>query len=399
MSSTLLLRSIRKEEKRQKSTLSLIASENLIYPEALKLTSKALVNKYVEGYANKRFYAGCQNIDAIESYAIELAKKLFNCSFANVQPYSGSTANAAIYKALLKPRDIILSLEMSGGGHLTHSSKLSFVSEFYEVHNYSLDEKSLRIDYDQLREKALKIKPKLIIAGASSYPFSLDFEKFRKIADEVGAYLLADICHYSAFIIAGLHQHCFPHAHVAMFTTHKQLRGGKGAVILWNDPAFPINKAVFPGIQGGLNVMSLIINAVALEKATTIEFKEYAERILKNASYLCSKFRELGMEVIGTETHMLLINTKKSFGLTGKEAAHILEQAGLITNQNLLPFDTEAPSVGSGIRIGTLSLAVLKFTQEELDWLATRIYLLLSANNKKAIKETKAELLKILAQR
>ncbi|OAL10184.1 serine hydroxymethyltransferase [Candidatus Mycoplasma haematobovis] len=397
MSSGFLLRYIRKEQKRQKSTLSLIASENLIYPEALKLASKSLINKYVEGYANKRFYAGCQNIDEVENYAIELAKKLFNCSFANVQPYSGSTANFAIYKALLKPRDIILSLEMSGGGHLTHSSKLSFVSEFYEVHTYSLDEKNLIIDYENLRNKALKLRPKLIIAGASSYPFSLDFERFRKIADEVGAYLLADICHYSAFVITGLHQHCFPHAHVAMFTTHKQLRGGKGAVILWNDPSFPINKAVFPGIQGGLNVMSLIMNTVALEKATTPEFKEYAHKILEIASYLVKKFKQLGVEVIGTETHMLLINTKKSFGLTGKEATNILEQAGLITNQNLLPFDTEAPSVASGIRIGSLTLAALNFTKEELDWLATRIYRLLANNNKEEVKKTKTELLKILS--
>ncbi|AEG72413.1 serine hydroxymethyltransferase [Mycoplasma haemofelis Ohio2] len=370
-----------KEKNRQSNCLSLIASENLIYPEALKIAQFPLLNKYVEGYPNRRFYSGCENVDRIEEIAIQEATKAFKCRFANVQPYSGSIANAAIYKALLKPKDVILGLEMSGGGHLTHSSSLSFVSHFYKVYSYPLDPDTLRIDYGALEKIALQVKPKLIIAGGSSYPYSIDFRRFREIADLVGAYLLADICHYSSLVISGLHQHCFPHAHVAMCTTHKQLRGAKGAIILWNDPELtdPINKAVFPGMQGGVNVLSLSMNAIALCKANESEYLDYANKVVSIAKAMCDEFTALGAKVIGTETHMFLIDTKTSFNLTGKEAADILEGSGIIVNQNLIPFDNESPLVTSGIRIGSLVLASLGWDIEQCKLLAFHTYRILSS--------------------
>lgn len=390
----------KKEKSRQSSTISLIASENKIYPELLKLASYPLTNKYSEGYPNKRFYAGCKNIDLIEQAGIDAAKKAFGCEFANIQCYSGSIANFAIYKALLKSGDVILSMEMSSGGHLTHSSPVSFVTSFYKVFTYSINPNTFRLDYEDLKEKALKYKPNLIIAGSSSYPFQIDFKKFREIADLVGAYLFADICHYSAFIISGLHPHCFPYAHIAMCTTHKQLRGARGAIILWNDEKLTplINKSVFPGLQGGMNPSNVAMNALALQKANSEEFKDYSNMVLKNAKYLANRFKELGVEVVGndTETHMLLINVKKSYGITGKKSSEILEKAGIIVNQNLIPFDTESPLITSGIRLGTLSISTLGFTKETCEWLVDQIHKLLSFRNRLDISECKKQIKSLL---
>lgn len=390
----------KKEKYRQKTTLSLIASENKTYPEVLKLAKYPLSNKYSEGYPGKRFYSGCQNIDDIENFAIEQAKKAFSCKFANVQCYSGSIANFAIYKAFLNYGDTILSMDMSSGGHLTHSSKVSFVSSLYKVETYSVDPITSKIDYVSLRDIALRVKPKLIIAGASSYPFKVDFSKFRDICDEVGAYLFADICHLSAFIISKEHSSCFPYAHVAMCTMHKQLRGTRGAIILWNDEKFSlnINKSVFPGLQGGMNPSSIAMNALALYKSNTLEFKNYVERILNNSKFLCERFIFNGVEVIGrgTETHMILLDVKKSFGLNGQEASDLLESAGIMVNKNLIPFDKESPSFGSGIRIGTLSLSILDITKNECFWIADVICRILILKNKKEINNIRTSIRKWL---
>ncbi|GCE63757.1 serine hydroxymethyltransferase [Candidatus Mycoplasma haematohominis] len=369
------------EKKRQEETLSLIASENSVYPEALEIASFPLSNKYCEGYPGKRFYAGCEYIDLIESEAIESTKKLFNCKYANVQSFSGSIANLSIYKALLKPGDTILSMDMSSGGHLTHSSKVSFVTHYYKVETYTVDKETLKLDYSSIRDIALSVKPKLIIAGASSYPFEICFESFRKIADEVGAYLLADICHLSGFVATGLHKHCFPHAHVAMCTTHKQLRGTRGALIFWNDEDLTerINKSVFPGTQGGMNPSTIAINTIAIKKSLSSDYFQYMSDVLMNARIMMNKLKELGAAVIGTQTHFFLVNTKKSFGLTGLEASKLLEKAGYITNPNLLPFDTESPFITSGVRIGTLFLTTLKPSIEEVEWLVNQIFKVLSS--------------------
>lgn len=389
-----ILKYAESEKRRQENTLSLIASENSIYPEALKVACYPLSNKYSEGYPGKRFYAGCEYIDLIENAAIDGVKKLFGCKYANVQSYSGSIANLSIYKALIKPGDTILSMDMSSGGHLTHSSKVSFVTHYYDVRTYTVDRETLKLDYSVIREIALSVKPKLIIAGASSYPFKICFESFRKIADEVGAYLLADICHLSGLIATGWHEHCFPHAHVAMCTTHKQLRGTRGALIFWNDDDLTnrINKSVFPGTQGGMNPSSIAMNAIAIEKCLEPAYKEYITDVLENVKIMMNRFKELGVSVIGTETHFFLMDVKKSFGISGIEASNLLEEAGYVTNANLLPFDTESPLVTSGIRIGTLFLTTLKPNKEEIEWLSNQIFEILSFRKKKIVSKARKEL-------
>lgn len=389
----------RREARRQKmENLTLIASENAIYPEALRIARLPLADKYSEGYPGRRFYNGCRWIDRIEEEAIAAAKKLFNCNFANVQCYSGSIANLAIYRALLRPGDVILGMEMSSGGHLTHGSPHSSISYYYTTHSYTVDPSTFLLDYDSIRKIAIEVRPKLIIAGASSYPFHIDFEKFKKIADEVGAYLLADICHLSGMIATGLHQHCFPHADVAMCTTHKQLRGYRGALILWNDEKFttPINKAVFPGIQGGMNPSAVAINAHCLSRDLEEQYSKYMRSVVQNAKMMALGLREKGAVVLGTDTHLFLVDTRRSFGMSGKDAADLLEVAGYITNANLVPFDAESSYITSGIRIGTLYLTTLEPTPEDVEWISEQIYGVLRDGRKSAASRAKKELVRWL---
>jgi len=335
-----------KERKRQKNTLNLIASENYPSEKVLFYSGSLLMNKYAEGYPNTRYYQGCQYIDKIEELAIDLAKKLFKAEYANVQPHSGSQANQAVYLALLNPGDKILSLNLLAGGHLTHGAKVNFSGKFYQVHYYNLDPLTHKLDYEEIAKIAQAVKPKLIIAGYSAYSLKIDFTKFREIADKVDAYLLADISHVAGLVVADLFPNPASYADVITFTTHKTLRGPRGAVILAKRAlGEKIDKAVFPGNQGGPNLAIIAAKAQCFWEALQPEFKEYQKRVLKNMKVMADYFQKKGVKVIssGTETHLLLINTKSSYGITGKEAAEKLEKAGIICNKNMLPYDNEKP--------------------------------------------------------
>src|SRR3954454_4239995 len=317
-----------KEIQRQKNTLNLIASENYPSKKVLFYSGSVLMSKYSEGYPENRYYQGCKYIDEIENLAIELAKKLFGAEYANVQPHSGAQANQAVYLALLKPGDKILSLNLLSGGHLTHGAKVNFSGVFYQVHYYNLDPHTHQLDYQQIRKIARQVQPKLIIAGYSSYSLQIDFAKFGKIAQEVGAYLLADIAHVAGLVAAKLFPNPFPYANVITFTTHKTLRGPRGAVILSKkELGGEIDRAVFPGNQGGPNPAIIAAKAQCFYEALQLEFKEYQKKVLENAKIMADYFCDKGIRVIsgGTETHLLTIDTKTSYNLTGKETAEILE--------------------------------------------------------------------------
>ncbi|CAG8525057.1 10902_t:CDS:1 [Ambispora leptoticha] len=304
------------------------------------------MNKYAEGYPDNRYYQGCKYVDKIENLAIELAKELFGAEHANVQPHSGAQANQAVYLALLKPDDIILSLDLLAGGHLTHGAKVNFSGSIYKVYYYNLDYNTQKLDYEQIRKKAYEVKPKLIIAGYSSYSLTIDFAKFREIADEVGAYLLADIAHVAGLVAVGLFPNPAPHADVITFTTHKTLRGPRGAVILSKkELGQKIDKAVFPGNQGGPNPAIVAAKAQCFYEVLQPDFKKYQKKVLENAKTMADYFCEKGVKIIsdGTETHLLVIDTRRSYNLTGKEAAEILEKVGIICNKQMIPYDSEKP--------------------------------------------------------
>ncbi|CAG8465392.1 10496_t:CDS:1, partial [Gigaspora margarita] len=332
--------------KRQKNTLNLIASENYPSPKVLFYSGSLLMSKYSEGYPANRYYQGCKYIDKIENLAIELVKKLFDAEHANVQPHSGAQANQAVYLALLKPGDTILSLDLLAGGHLTHGAKVSFSGSIYKIYHYYLDPNTQKLDYEQIRKKAQEVRPKLIISGYSSYSLQIDFAKFREIADEVGAYLLADIAHVAGLVATGLFPSPIPHADVITFTTHKTLRGPRGAVILaGKELGQKIDRAVFPGNQGGSNPAIIAAKAQCFYEALQPNFKNYQKKVLENAKIMADYFLERGVKVIsgGTETHLLVIDTKTSYNLTGQEAAEILERVGIISNKQMVPYDTEKP--------------------------------------------------------
>ncbi|CAG8591603.1 31482_t:CDS:1 [Racocetra persica] len=334
------------ELKRQKNTLNLIASENYPSPEVLFYSGSLLMTKYAEGYPKNRYYQGCKYIDRIENLAVDLTKKLFGAEHANVQPHSGTQANQAVYLALLKPGDKILSLNLLSGGHLTHGASVNFSGIFYQVHYYNLDPSTQKLDYEAIRKIAQEARPQLIIAGYSSYSLQIDFAKFRQIADEVGAYLLADIAHVAGLVAAGLFPSPVPYADIITSTTHKTLRGPRGAVILAKKTlGTKIDKAVFPGNQGGPNLAIIAAKAQCFFEALQPEFKEYQKKVLENAKTMADFFHQKGVKVIsgGTETHLLVIDTKKSYNLTGREAASILEKAGLVANKQMIPYDSEKP--------------------------------------------------------
>lgn len=342
----LLANYYQKEKKRQKNTLNLIASENCPSKRVLFYSGSCLMNKYAEGYSNARYYQGCQYVDKIEELAIDLAKKLFNAEYANIQPHSGSQANQAVYLALLKPGDKILSLNLLAGGHLTHGAKVNFSGTFYQIHHYNLNPASQRLDYQEINKAAREVKPKLIIAGYSAYSLKIDFAKFREIADKIDAYLLADISHTAGLIATKLFPSPVPYADVVTFTTHKTLRGPRGAVILAKkELGQRIDKAVFPGNQGGPNLAIIAAKAQCFLEALNPEFKVYQKKVLENAKIMVDYFQKNHVKVVsgGTETHLLLIDTKTSYKLTGKEAAERLEKVGVICNKNVLPYDNEKP--------------------------------------------------------
>lgn len=358
-----------KETKRQNDNVELIASENYVSKSILELQGSIFTNKYAEGYSGKRYYGGCVNVDTIENLAIEYVTKLFGAKFANVQPHSGSSANMAVYRALLHNGDVVMGLNLSHGGHLTHGHSINFSGLDYRFVSYSLNPDTEMLDYDEIRQIALKEKPKMIVAGASAYSRFIDFKKFREIADEVGAYLFVDMAHIAGLVAAGLHQNPVEYADVVSSTTHKTLRGPRGGIILTNSEEIitKINKTIFPGIQGGPLMHVIAAKAECFYEALQPEFKLYAEQIIKNAKALAKTLQEEGFKIVsgGTDNHMMLVDVKTPLGITGKEAETILDQIHITVNKNTIPNETESPFKTSGIRLGTPAMTTRGFKEEE----------------------------------
>ena len=366
---------IEKELQRQTDHLEMIASENFTFPEVMEAQGSVFTNKYAEGYPNKRYYGGCEYADAIEQLAIDRAKTLFGCEFANVQPHSGSQANGGVYAALLKAGDKILGMDLSHGGHLTHGAKVSFSGKNYQSFTYGV-EMDGRINYDRVADIAQIVKPKLIICGASAYAREIDFAKFREIADSVGALLMADIAHIAGLVAAGEHPHPFPHCDVVTSTTHKTLRGPRGGLIMTNDEdlAKKINSAIFPGIQGGPLVHVIAAKAVGFGKNLEAEWKTYARQVKANAKILADVLMARGYDVVsgGTDNHLVLVSfLNKDF--SGKDADEALGRAGITVNKNTVPGETRSPFVTSGIRIGSPALTARGMKEPEFEIIANAI--------------------------
>ena len=357
------------ETKRQEENIELIASENYVSKDILTLQGSILTNKYAEGYPGKRYYGGCEYIDIFENKAIEYVCELFGCKYANVQPHSGSSANMAVYKALLNIGDKVMGMNLSHGGHLSHGHPKSFSGLDYEIVAYNLNHETEEIDYDELEKLALEEKPKMIIAGASAYSRKIDFKRFREIADKVGAYLMVDMAHIAGLVAAGLHENPCPYADVVTSTTHKTLRGPRGGIILTNDEEIykKINSIVFPGIQGGPLMHVIAAKAQCFYEALKPEFKEYQKQIIKNAKAMSEEFKKLGVKVIseGTDNHLMLIDVKSSFDINGKEAETILDSIHITCNKNSIPNETLSMFKTSGIRIGTPAMTTRGFKEEE----------------------------------
>jgi len=385
---------ILKEAERQNSKLELIASENFVSHAVLEAMGCVMTNKYAEGYPGKRYYGGCEWVDVAESLAIERAKKLFNAEHANVQPLSGVPANLAVYTAFLKPGDKIFGLALSHGGHLSHGYKVSITGKLYDAFQYTVDPDTETINYDALRELAKEHKPKLIMTGASAYPRTLHWDKFREIADEIGAYFVADIAHIAGLVVAGLHPNPVPLADAVTTTTHKTLRGPRGAIILCKEEhAKAIDKAVFPGLQGGPHMHIIAAKAVAFKEAMTDEFKEYQTQIVKNAKAMEEEFKSLGWRLVagGTDTHLLLVDVK-SKGITGKQAEEALDRANITVNKNTIPFDKEKPFIASGIRVGTPALTTRGMKEDEMKRIVRLIdKVLTNIDDEKVYEEVRGE--------
>lgn len=365
------------ERKRQIENIELIASENFVSLAVLEAQGSLMTNKYAEGYPGRRYYGGCEFVDIAEKLAIERLKQLFGVNYANVQPHSGSQANMAVYRALLNHGDRILSMSLNEGGHLTHGYKLSFSGTDYLISSYGVDPVSERIDYDQVERLALELRPRLIVAGASAYPRAIDFARFRAIADKVGAYLFVDMAHIAGLVAGGVHQNPCPYAHVVSSTTHKTLRGPRGGVILTNDPeiAAKVDRAVFPGIQGGPLMHIIAAKAVVFKEDLEPSFKDYARQIVENAKVLAEELAKLGYRIVsgGTDNHMLLVDLKSSIGVTGAEAEKLLHEVGITCNKNSIPNDKEKPMVTSGIRLGTPAMTTRGFKKDEFRLVAQLI--------------------------
>ena len=374
MKDTAVEQALNLELKRQRENVELIASENYVSEEVMKVQGSILTNKYAEGYPSKRYYGGCEFVDTIEDIARDRAKQLFGAKFANVQPHSGSSANMGAYRAVLEPGAKVLGMNLSHGGHLTHGHPLNFSGKDYEFFEYGVDKETEMIDYEEVRRIALEVKPALIVAGASAYPRAIDFKKFREIADEVGAYLMVDMAHIAGLVAAGLHENPVPYAHIVTTTTHKTLRGPRGGMILTNDEeiATKLDKVVFPGIQGGPLMHVIGAKAVAVGEALTEEFNEYQSQVIKNAKVLAEELAKRGLRIVsgGTDNHLMLVDVKSTFGLTGKYAEHLLDRVAITCNKNTIPFDTEKPFITSGIRLGTPAVTTRGFKEAEMVELA-----------------------------
>lgn len=395
---------LNKEKNRQRDNIELIASENYVSNDILELQGSIFTNKYAEGYPERRYYGGCENVDVIENLAIEYVCKLFNVKYANVQPHSGSQANMAVYRALLNHGDKIMGLNLSHGGHLTHGHKLNFSGIDYEVVSYNVDNDSEVIDYNKVREIALKEKPKMIIAGASAYSREIDFKKFKDIALEVGAYLMVDMAHIAGLVATGLHMSPIPYADIITSTTHKTLRGPRGGMILTNreDIIKKINKVVFPGVQGGPLMHVIAAKAQCFFEALQPEFKEYQLQVIKNIKTLEKVLKEEGIRLVsnGTDNHLLLLDVKNSVGITGKKAEEVLDKINITVNKNTIPNDLESPMVTSGIRIGSPAMTTRGFKEEEFAILGKIICKCLkNYDNEEVLKELKEEVLELTRNR
>jgi len=386
---------IEKEIGRQRSKIELIASENFVSPAVMEAMGTPLTNKYAEGYPGKRYYGGCECVDIVEDLARERAKKLFGAEFANVQPHSGAQANFAVFFAVMEPGDTYLGMNLAHGGHLSHGSPVNVSGKYFNVVPYGVDPVTHRIDYDALRQLAIENKPKLIIAGASAYAREIDFAKFREIADEVGAYLMVDMAHIAGLVAAGLHPSPVPYADFVTTTTHKTLRGPRGGLILCKEKyAQMINKAVFPGNQGGPLMHVIAAKAVCFGEALKPEFKEYQTQIKKNAAALCDELMSLGIDIVsgGTDNHLMLVDLSKK-GLTGKEVEHNLDEVGITANKNTIPNDPQSPFVTSGVRLGAPAVTSRGFKEEDMREVAQIINMVITdfeANKEEAKKRVDA---------
>ncbi|NEW03773.1 serine hydroxymethyltransferase [Bacillus megaterium] len=370
---------IKDELQRQRTKIELIASENFVTTAVMEAQGSVLTNKYAEGYPAKRYYGGCEHVDVVEDLARDRAKEIFGAEHVNVQPHSGAQANMAVYFTVLEAGDTVLGMNLSHGGHLTHGSPVNFSGVQYNFIEYGVDRETHRINYDDVLEKARTHKPKLIVAGASAYPRAIDFKRFREIADEVGAYLMVDMAHIAGLVAAGLHQNPVPHAHFVTTTTHKTLRELRGGMILCKEEfAKKIDKSIFPGIQGGPLMHVIAAKAVAFGEALQDEFKHYAQNIIDNANRLAEGLKKEGFALVseGTDNHLVLIDVS-SMNLTGKVAEKALDDVGITTNKNTIPYDEQSPFVTSGIRIGTAAVTTRGFGLEEMDEIASIIGLTL----------------------
>ncbi len=360
------------ELSRQRNNIELIASENIVSKAVLLAAGGVLTNKYAEGYPAKRYYGGCQHVDGVEEIARERAKKIFGAEHANVQPHSGANANLAAFFAVLAPGDTVLSMSLADGGHLSHGSPVNISGKYFNIVPYGVDENTGRIDYEKVRDLALECKPKLILAGASAYPRTIDFAEFRKIADEVGAYFMVDMAHIAGLVAAGLHPNPVPYADIVTTTTHKTLRGPRGGLILCKESlAKAIDKAIFPGTQGGPLMHIIAAKAVAFGEALAPEFKEYQTQIVKNAAALAQSLKKEGFNMVsdGTDNHLMLLDLR-NMGITGKEFQHRLDEVHITVNKNAIPNDPESPFVTSGVRVGTPAVTSRGFKEEEMALIA-----------------------------
>jgi glycine hydroxymethyltransferase len=391
-------RLIELEQKKQRETINLIAAENYASKEVLQAQGSVLTNKYAEGYPGQRYYAGCVYVDQIETLAIERAKKLFKAEHANVQPHSGSQANMAAYFALLSPGDRVMGMMLNQGGHLTHGSKTNFSGKWYNFVSYGLNRETERLDYDEVEKLAMQHKPRIIIAGASSYPRIIDFKKFREIADKTGAFLMADIAHIAGLVATDLHPSPVGIAHVTTSSTHKTLRGPRSGFILCNnDLAKKIDSAVFPAMQGGPQVHAIAAKAVAFYEALQPEFKDYQKSVLENARVLADELTASGYRLVtgGTDNHLLLVDLTDT-GITGIAAQNALEEANILANKNAIPFDTRPPQTASGIRLGTPAVTSRGFGKNEIKQMAAMIIRVLShLDDDKVKKQVKEEVIQL----
>ncbi|MCK6259217.1 serine hydroxymethyltransferase [Fictibacillus sp. KIGAM418] len=381
---------IQDELGRQRNKIELIASENFVSQAVMEAQGSVLTNKYAEGYPGRRYYGGCEYVDVAEDLARDRAKKIFGAEHVNVQPHSGAQANMAVYFTVLEPGDTVLGMNLSHGGHLTHGSPVNFSGVLYNFVEYGVDKETHLINYEDVRQKALEHKPKVIVAGASAYPRAIDFKKFREIADEAGAYLMVDMAHIAGLVAAGLHENPVPYADFVTTTTHKTLRGPRGGMIFCKEEfAKKIDKSIFPGIQGGPLMHVIAAKAVAFGEALSEDFKTYAGQIIDNAKRLADSLKKEGITLVsdGTDNHLILIDVSK-LGITGKIAEKALDDVGITVNKNTIPFDTESPFVTSGIRIGTAAVTSRGFGLEDMDEIASLIALVVkNPEGEEALKE------------